>query len=125
MDKFEKIVFLEMTNKQFTKLPNSEYFETYKCLTEKEKDIIDLEISGEIHDIWSYINSPRRKGINNNEINSISEYIKYVKPINPLIQKISSEFGITLKDEISEKFKKAIIETLGKDYLDNLLDKRK
>ena len=125
MNTFEKIVFLEMTNKQFAKLPNSEYFETYKILTEEEKDIIDLKISKEIHEIWTWINTKQRKEIYKAEINSIEEYNELITPVNKTILSVSSEFGITLKNEITDKFKNAVKNKLGKDYLDSFMDKLK
>jgi len=50
-NQFEKMVFLELTNKQFSKFPNSEYYETYKKLNQEDKELIDTEISNEIHQI--------------------------------------------------------------------------
>ena len=123
MNTFEKIVFLEMTNKQFAKLPDSEYYATYKKLTEAEKDIIDLKISNEIHEIWSWINSKQREGIHKKEINSIEEYNEHISPVNEIILSVSSDFGLSLKRELSEKFKNAIMNMFGKEYLDNFIKK--
>jgi type III secretory pathway component EscV len=123
MNAFEKIVFLEMTNKQFSKLPNSEYYVTLKKLTEEETDIIDLKISKEIHEIWTWINTKQRKGIHKIEINSVEEYNELITPVNEIILRVSSEFGITLKRELSEKLKNAIKNILGEDYLDDFISK--
>ncbi len=122
MNAFEKIVFLEMTNKQFAKLPNSEYFESYKKLDENEKDLIDLNISNEIHEIWTWINTKQRKEIHKAEINSIEEYNELIAPVSEIILSVSQEFGITLKNEITEQFKNAVSSILGKDYLDRFMD---
>ncbi|GAA4950910.1 hypothetical protein GCM10023314_25270 [Algibacter agarivorans] len=59
MNTFEKVVFLEMESKQFPELPNSEYYPTYKKLT--EKDIIDLKISNKIHEIQTCINTKKKR----------------------------------------------------------------
>jgi len=123
MNAFEKIVFLEMTNKQFSKFPNSEYYVTLKKLTEEETDIIDLKISKEIHEIWTWINTKQRKGIHKIEINSVEEYNELITPVNEIILRVSSEFGITLKRELSEKLKNAIKNILGEDYLDDFISK--
>lgn len=122
MNTFEKIVFLEMTNKQFAKLPNSEYFESYKKLDENEKDLIDLNISNEIHEIWTWINTKQRKEIHKAEINSIEEYNELIAPVSEIILNVSKEFGITLKNEVTEQFKNAVTSILGKDYLDQFMD---
>ncbi len=37
--------------------------------------------------------------------------------------KVSTEFRITLKDKLSEKFKKAITQMFSKDYLDKFQSK--
>jgi hypothetical protein len=123
MNTFEKIVFLEMTNKQFAKFQDSEYYETYKKLTAEEKDIIDLKISKEIHEIWSWINSKQRKGIHKMEISSIEEYNEHISPVSEIILSVSSDFGLSLKRELSEKFKNAIMNMFGKEYLDNFIKK--
>ena len=125
MNKLEKIVFLEMTNKQFAKLPDSEYYKAYKELTKEEKDIVDLKISKEIHEIWTWINTKQRKGIHRTEINSIEEYNELISPVSEIILSVSSDYGITLKDEISDKFKNAVINIFGKDYLDDFIEKLK
>ncbi|WP_055447097.1 hypothetical protein [Lacinutrix mariniflava] len=125
MNTFEKIVFLEMTNKQFAKLPDSEYYATYNKLTEEEKDVIDLNISNEIHEIWTRINTKQRKGIHKTEINSIEEYNELITPISTVVLRVSSDFGITLKNEVTDKFKNEVINIFGKDYLDDFMNKLK
>jgi DUF4097 and DUF4098 domain-containing protein YvlB len=82
MNPFEKLVFLEMTNKQFGKLQNSEYLETYGNLTEKEKDQLDSKISNEIHEIWTWINSKQRKKVDKSEVNSIEDYNELISPVS-------------------------------------------
>ena len=121
INQFEKMVFLELTNKQFSKFPNSEYYETYKNLKQKEKDLIDTEISNEIHQIWNYINTTKLNDSEYKRVTSISEYNDLINPVSEIVLKISADYNITLKKELSEKFLKAIRETLGQDFLDRFL----
>lgn len=122
MDNFEKIVFLEMTNKQFSKFPEQEYFKTYNLLTQEEQ-IIFSKISAEIHQIWNYINTNQIVGLEKFNIETLEQYNEKVSPISDIILKVSLEFGITLEREISEKLKKSILCVFGKDYLDKFLGK--
>ena len=122
MDYFEKIVFLEMTNKQFSKLLEQEYFKTYNLLTQEEQ-VIFSKISAEIHQIWNYINTNQIVGLEKLNIETLEQYNEKVSPISDIILKVSLEFGITLEREISEKLKKSILCVFGKDYLDKFLGK--
>lgn len=115
-NQFEKMVFLELTNKQFSKIPNSEYYETYQKLNQEEKKLIDTEISNEIHKIWTYINTTKLDDAEHIKITSIKEYNDFINPVNEIILKISNEFNITLKKELSKQFIQAI-----KEFLDRFL----
>ncbi|MCH4553335.1 hypothetical protein [Aestuariibaculum lutulentum] len=42
---FEKVVFLELTNKQFSKFHDSEYYAAYNLLNQNFKELIDYKIS--------------------------------------------------------------------------------
>lgn len=117
MNHLEKIIFLELTNKQFAISQNSEYYKTYELLNQEEKDLIDYEISNQIHDIWTRINTKQTDITNKYNINSIEEYHSQISPINKYILKVCNDFDITLKRELSDKFKKAVAELLGKDFL--------
>jgi len=118
MKNLEKIVFLEMTNKQLSKFPNKEYYETIKSLTENEDDEFTI-LSNQIHNIYNYINSK----MHSFQIEDIEDYNEKIEPVNPIILKVASDFGITMKSGISEELKKSILEILGKDYLDEFLGK--
>jgi hypothetical protein len=118
MDKLEKLVFLEMTNKQFSKNPSQDFFKTYKTLTERESDIY-TELYNEIHRIWNYINA----NINNTtmaKVKSIEDYHTLAEPVSDLILKISQDFNITLKNEItlSQDLKQRIITIMGQRFFD-------
>ncbi len=119
MNRLEKFVFLQLTWKQFAKMDESEYYKNLSELS-KEEDVLSVEIGSEIHRIYSYINSNiegRKK------VNSIEEYNNEVSPVSDIIIKTSLDFGLTLKGEVSEEFKKAVLNILGRDYLDDFLNK--
>ncbi|WP_456463065.1 hypothetical protein [Lutibacter sp.] len=121
INQLEKIVFLELTNKQFSKLPNSVYYETYENLKQKEKDLIYPEISNEIHQIWTCINTKKLNDSENLRVKSINEYNDLIHPVSEIVLKVSTDYNITLKNELSEKFLKAIRETLGQGFLERFL----
>lgn len=121
MNNFEKIVLMEMCNKQFTKFPNKEYYDTLEKLSESEK-IKFHNLSNEIHDIWNKINGVSPDGSHLN-VNSMEEYDEKINPISKIILQVSKDFEITLKDEPSEKYRETIIRLFGKGYLDELLEK--
>jgi len=118
MNNFEKFIFLELTWKQFAKLDSSDYYKTIASLSKQEEEL-SIKMSNEIHEIYNYLNSNfegRKK------VDSIFEYNEQVSPVSDLILKVASDFELTLKGEISEEFKKAIFDILGKEYLDRFLD---
>lgn len=116
MNNLEKILFLEMTNKQFAKLPDQTYYDTYKRLSEDESDQF-TRLSQELHDIWNFINSEPFPGvIDNKGVDTIQDYNDKVAPVNEMIMRISKDFGLTLQEEITDDFKNAIIEFFGLEY---------
>ena len=122
MDNLEKLVFLEITNKQFGRLPNSEYFNTFNELSQEEKDEFGLKISKDIHDMWNRINAKHRPDIDKFNITSIEDYIENISPVSDIIIKVTDDYGLTLKNEITEKFKNAVRNILGEDYLRKFLE---
>ena len=85
MYNLEKLMFLEMTNKQFSKLPNDEYYTTFKSLTPDELKI-SVKLSSELHNIWNYINSePIENVLDNTNVNSIEDYHNSIAPVSDLI----------------------------------------
>ena len=121
MNNLEKIVFLEMTNKQLTKFPNKEYYATIDLLTEEEDEQFTT-LGNEIHRIWNYLNTKKSRKRDNFEVTSIQDYNEKINPVNDIILKVSSEFGITLKDGVSSELKSAILNILGKEFLDRFLE---
>ncbi len=113
INNLEKMIFLEMTNKAFSKLPDEEYYETYDKLSEAEKTRF-FPLVNEIHEIWSHINMPADiKVFFERKANTILEYHNNVAPVDELILKISNDFNIDLKDVISPEFAEAIKRLLG------------
>jgi hypothetical protein len=117
MNRLEKILFLEITNKQFSRLPDKEYMEAYQTLTETEKAEF-VGLSNEIHEIYNYINSGLVAGAKTISAKSISEYDEKINSINSKILNVISDFDLTLKPELSQKTKDAFIALFGQDYLD-------
>jgi hypothetical protein len=113
----EKLLFLEMTWKQFGKLNESEYYKTINELNEEESKL-SVKLRNELHEIYNYVNVRFADRIN---VDSIHEYNELVSPVSDIILKISSDFNLTLKGEISQEFKNAMLKILGKDYLDEFL----
>lgn len=113
----EKLLFLEMTWKQFGKLNESEYYKTIKLLSEEELSL-SIKLRNELHNIYNHINVNYTDRVN---VDSILEYHELVSPVSEIILKVSLDFGLTLKGEVSEEFKKAILDILGKDYLDDFM----
>ena len=113
----EKLLFLEMTWKQFGKLNESEYYKTIKELNEEESKL-SVKLSNELHEIYNHINVRFADRIN---VDSIHEYNELVSPVSEIILKVSSDFNLTLKGEISQEFKSAMLKIFGKDYLDEFL----
>jgi hypothetical protein len=102
MDKIEKLVFLEITNKQFTKFPSSDFYETYNLLNDEEQTEYS-KISNEIHSIWNRMNTPEILNANK-KYNSIHEFISE-NEVSPIIVKVINDFNLDLKTEISEQTK--------------------
>ena len=113
----EKLLFLEMTWKQFGKLNESEYYKTIKELNEEESKLAG-KLRNELHEIYNHINVRFANRIN---VDSIHQYDEFVSPVSEIILKVSSDFNLTLKGEISQEFKNAMLKILGKDYLDDFL----
>lgn len=119
MNSLEKFIFLQLTWKQFGYMNQSEYYKNVAELSEKEEEL-SVEIGSEIHRIYNYINSNfAEKPI----VHSIQEYNEIVSPVSEIILKVSSDFELTLKSEISEKFKSEVRKKLGNDFLDDFLNK--
>jgi hypothetical protein len=116
MNQLEKLIFLEITNKKFTKFPNSEYIKTHNLLLPEEQNKFS-KYSQEIHQIWNYINSmPLKNIIDNKNVNSILDYNNLVASVSDLILKICNDFELSLKNEISPNFKENVIRKLGIDF---------
>jgi len=116
MDKIEKLVFLEITNKQFTKFATPDFYETYNLLNDEEQTQFS-KISNEIHSIWNRMNTPEILNANK-KYNSIHEFLSE-NEVSPIIVKVINDFDLDLKTEISEQTKKSIINLFGEDYFND------
>ena len=116
MDKIEKLVFLEITNKQFTKFATPDFYETYNLLNDDEQTEFS-KISNEIHSIWNRMNTPEILNANKKH-NSIHEFLSE-NEVSPIIVKVINDFDLDLKTEISEQTKKSIINLFGEDYFND------
>lgn len=114
MQALEKMLFLELTNKQFVKMADSQYYDTWEKLTEIEKQQFGL-FSNKIHQIWTYLNSSSIPGAFNKRAETIEEYNELVEPISPEILSLTRDFGITLKRTMNTDFKNAYIRIFGKE----------
>jgi hypothetical protein len=110
----EKLLFLEMTWKQFGKLDKSEYYKTFNELNEEESKL-SVKLLNELHEIYNYVNVRFADRIN---VDSIHEL---VSPVSDIILKVSSDFNLTLKGEISQEFKNAMLKVFGKQKLNDFL----
>ena len=116
MDNLDKLIFLEITNKQFTKFENSDYYKTLELLPEIEKEEF-YKLTEEIHEIWNNLNTPKNFPINYKVYNSFDEYSGEIE-VSPRISKIMNDFNLNLKDEMSDELRKSIISLFGKDFFD-------
>lgn len=119
MDNLEKILLIEIVNKQFGKLPtnHSEYFLTYNSLTEEEKDRYHLLVS-KIHDYWNYINLPKFIAEHLVRVNSIFEYNEKIAEVDKTILAICKDFNLTLQNERDEETESLLKKFLGDRYND-------
>lgn len=117
MDRLEKLVFLEATNKQFSKLPDNEFKQEYKLLT-KDEQLKFIQISDEIHELWNAINGNTSTVTGQTEINDIEDCLEVGFKIDDILKKVLKDFNLTLKREISEEFRTTVIEAFGQDFFD-------
>lgn len=117
MDRLEKLVFLEATNKQFSKLPDNEYKQEYKLLTKDEQQKF-VQISDEIHDLWNAINGNTSIVTGKPEVNDIEDCLEEGYKIDDILKSVLTDFDLTLKREISEEFMTAVIEAFGQEFFD-------
>ena len=116
MDYLEKILFIELTCQQLG-IPDTnhpEFFSTWDNLCENEKKIY-AKLTNEIHQIWTYINMPIMIDIKK-KVNSVFEYNEFIQPVDKKILSVCNDFGISLKEELTDKFKETVKAVLGKDY---------
>jgi hypothetical protein len=84
MDNLEKLLFLDITCKQFGKLDtsNPDFISTWSSLNEAEKNEY-TQLAKEIHEIWSFINMPLIIDLGSKRVNSVWEYNEFVHHCQP------------------------------------------
>ena len=117
----DKLIFLEITNKQFTKSENPNYYKTLELLTEIEKEEF-YKLTEEIHEIWNNLNTPKNFPINYKVYGSFDEYSDEIE-VSSRISKIMKDYNLNLKDQMSDELRKSIISLLGKDFFDQTFGK--
>ncbi len=113
MNKIEKLVFLEITNKQFTKFPNTDYHDTFNSLNSAEQQEFS-KLYHEIHTIFNQINSPAIENVKK-AYSSVHEYIS-AHQVSPIIIKVINDFDLSLKDQITPEFKNLVIKRMGENF---------
>ena len=96
-----------------------DYYETYNMMS-KEECYEYRTIYKELHDVWDYINF--RSPMQVYSINSIESYNEFIKPLCPMLLKVSLDYGINLKNSFTEKFETEFIKILGKEAFLNFKD---
>lgn len=117
MNPLEKILLLEIINKQSRKLPedNPEYYATYEKLSESEKNEF-YKLSGKIHQYWNYINLPKIVPEEVKRVHSINEYNDEIETVDQTILQICNDFGLTLRNERDERTEVLLKKFLGDKY---------
>ncbi|MDO3693912.1 hypothetical protein QVZ41_03495 [Wenyingzhuangia sp. chi5] len=117
----EKMVFLEIRNKQFLRFPDKEYYEGLSLLSDEEKNVFYRKFCDEIHEIWTFINSNKGRVHN---VHSVKEYDEFVSPVNRIILRISIKYGFTLKRILPNGFKEGLKIFKGEEgachFMDNI-----
>jgi predicted transcriptional regulator len=117
MNPFTKMLFLELTNKQFVKMANDDYYTTWRVLTEQEKQKFG-ELSREIHQIWTHLNSKSIPELFKKSATTVAEYNELIERISPEILDVVRDFNLTLYNEMDPTFKEAYIRLFGKESFD-------
>lgn len=115
MDNIEKLLFLEITNKQLTKFPNKDFLETYASLTEEQQSEFS-SLSREIHSIWNSLNGP--EVLNASKKYEDINHFASENDVSEKIMKVLDDFDLNLKTEMSSDLKEAIIKHFGQNYYD-------
>ena len=116
MNHFEKILFIDLTCHQIG-TPNTnhpDFITTWQNLSEDEKNEY-TKLTNEIHQVWTYINMPLIIDLKK-RVNSVFEYNEFIQPVDKRVLRVCSDFGITLKEELTDEFKATAKRLLGKDY---------
>jgi hypothetical protein len=112
----EKILLLDLMNLQFGQPHGREYRQLYRLLTEYEKGNLII-LNNQAHQCFNLINGSIIFNVNEIEVNSIQDYHEKFGNVSPELLRIANKFGLTLKEEHAEKFKLALLEIFGKEWV--------
>lgn len=117
MDNLEKLLFLDITSRQFGNLDtgNFDFISIWESMNEAKKVEYTL-LSKEIHEIWSFINMPIIVELGSKRVNSVWKYNECVHPVNQKILSICNDFSLSFKEELSIEYVIAAKKVLGDDY---------
>ena len=114
MNHLEKILFIDLTCHQLG-IPDTnhpEFISAWGNLSEHDKAQY-TNLTNEIHEIWTYINMPLIVDIEK-RVNSVFEYNEFIHSVDERILTVCSDFGISLKEELTDEFKATAKRILGK-----------
>jgi len=120
----EQLLFLELTNKQFVRFPDTKYYSLWDSLSVPDKAYF-AKLTNEIHMIYNYVNSPRMGDMDLSDILSIQDYDQKIEKVTPIILQVAKDYDLTVKNTVSEQTKNAIRNMFGQDFLDEFLRKNK
>ena len=116
----EKLVYMQIKNKQLGQLPDSEYLNLYKGLTEKGKIEFGI-LYKELNQIFNRLNTDHEFFGGRKAIHSVKEYDMEIVSVSEIIMKMVNQFGLTLKREITPEILNAHKSILGKDSITRFL----
>ena len=118
MDYIEKILFIDLTCHQLgvADTNHPDFITTWEKLSEVEKNQY-VNLTNQIHQIWNYVNMSKMINLDK-RVNSVFEYDEFIQPVDERILTVCRDFGITLKEELTDEFKATAKKIFGKDYFD-------
>ncbi|MDI1355614.1 MAG: hypothetical protein PSX36_11885 [bacterium] len=116
MNNLEKVIFLHLRQYQYARDESSEILATYGQMTELENQEYN-KLNREMHRIWNYINSKPVLNVRPDDgVTTVQLYHEKITPVSEIILRVSNDYGLTLKETITKKYKEAIIAVFGEDY---------
>ncbi|RYZ78663.1 MAG: hypothetical protein EOP04_29285 [Proteobacteria bacterium] len=118
MDSFTKMLFLDMTKYQFSKMLGSQYFDTYASLTD-EKKVRLAPLTKEIHDI--FVGRHQIEWKEGPSTNTIWDYNELVAKVSPELLEFAEAYELDLAEEPLTKEMRAMLnKVLGSEATERL-----